>query len=31
MNKENTIYLDYAVNTPVDNQVLKVFNEATMK
>ena len=30
MNKENTIYLDYAANTPVDNEVLKVFNEATM-
>ena len=25
------IYLDYAANTPVDSEVLKVFNEATVK
>ena len=25
------IYLDYAANTPVDKQVLDVFNEATLK
>ena len=26
-----TIYLDYAANTPVDKEVLKIFNEATSK
>jgi cysteine desulfurase len=31
MNNKNTIYLDYAANTPVDNEVLKAFNEATKK
>ena len=30
MNKKN-IYLDYAANTPVDKQVLDVFNENTLK
>ena len=30
MNKEY-IYLDYAANTPVDKQVLDVFNENTLK
>lgn len=30
MNKEY-IYLDYAANTPVDKQVLDVFNESTLK
>lgn len=31
MSDQNIIYLDYAANTPVDNEVLKVFNEATIK
>lgn len=31
MDKEKTIYLDYAANTPVDKEVLEVFNEATLK
>lgn len=31
MSDKNIIYLDYAANTPVDNEVLKVFNEATIK
>lgn len=30
MDEEN-IYLDYAANTPVDPEVLKVFNETTLK
>ena len=30
MDKEN-IYLDYAANTPVDPEVLKAFNETTLK
>ena len=28
---ENTVYLDYAANTPVDKEVLKKFNEASIK
>jgi cysteine desulfurase len=28
---KNNIYLDYAANTPVDENVLKVFNDATLK
>lgn len=31
MNNKETIYLDYAASTPVDKEVLKVFNEATIK
>lgn len=31
MSDKNIIYLDYAANTPVDHEVLKVFNEATIK
>ena len=31
MEENKTIYLDYAANTPVDKEVLDVFNEATMK
>ncbi len=31
MNNKNIIYLDYAANTPVDNEVLKTFNESTIK
>jgi cysteine desulfurase len=27
---DDIIYLDYAANTPVDNEVLKTFNEATI-
>ena len=30
-NVRNIIYLDYAANTPVDKEVLKVFNESTIK
>ena len=30
MDKEN-IYLDYAANTPVNPEVLKIFNETTLK
>lgn len=30
-NIRNIIYLDYAANTPVDKEVLKVFNESTIK
>lgn len=29
--EENIIYLDYAANTPVDNEVLKAFEEATLR
>lgn len=29
--KKEYIYLDYAANTPVDKQVLDVFNETTLK
>ena len=28
---EKYIYLDYAANTPVDKDVLKVFDETTLK
>ena len=31
MKSKKTIYLDYAANTPVDKQVLNIFNEATVK
>lgn len=31
MENKKTIYLDYAANTPVDDEVLKKFNEATIK
>lgn len=31
MEIEKSIYLDYAANTPVDNEVLKTFNDATIK
>ena len=31
MKHEKSIYLDYAANTPVDKEVLKTFNEATIK
>lgn len=31
MNNEKTIYLDYAANTPVDKEVLNIFNEASLK
>ena len=29
--EKDYIYLDYAANTPVDNQVLKTFNDTTLK
>ena len=28
---KNYIYLDYAANTPVDQEVLETFNKATLK
>ena len=31
MNSKDIIYLDYAANTPVDKEVLNIFNEATIK
>ena len=31
MEENKTIYLDYAANTPVDKNVLEVFNDATIK
>ena len=31
MDTKKYIYLDYAANTPVDTDVLKVFNETTLK
>jgi cysteine desulfurase len=31
MEGKDIIYLDYAANTPVDNEVLNTFNEATIK
>ncbi|MBR1802670.1 MAG: cysteine desulfurase [Clostridia bacterium] len=31
MEEQKTIYLDYAANTPVDEEVLSIFNETTLK
>jgi cysteine desulfurase len=31
MDSKDIIYLDYSANTPVDEEVLKAFNEATLK
>lgn len=28
---KKNIYLDYAANTPVDLEILKIFNETTIK